>query len=236
MLRVDDIHVSVDDIDILKGLSMEIKKGEIHVVFGPNGSGKSTLAFTIMGIPVFRVKSGRIFFDGKDITELSITERAKLGIALSFQNPPEINGVRYGYLMRALNADDEILEKTKTARFVDRDLNVGLSGGEKKRCEVAQIFALKPKLLILDELDSGVDIENLKMLSKEIAECRKEFDCSILMITHHGHIMEYLKPDVGHVILDGRVVCTRNPMKIWNSISEEGYKWCKRCISNERVV
>lgn len=232
MLKIQNLSVSVDGKKILSNINLNIKKGERHLIFGPNASGKSTLALTIMGIPNYKVVSGKIIFNGKEITKLSITERAKLGIFLAYQSPPEIRGVKLGSLLELFTKNPKnILKKVYLDEsFLIREMGVGFSGGEKKRSEIAQLLARKPKLLIIDEIDSGVDLESLKLIGNEIKKFLKQNKISLLAITHYGYILEYLEPHKAHVMVNGRIACSGEPNKIWRQISSRGYKWCERCL------
>lgn len=223
MLEVKDLWVGVDGKEILKGVDLAIGDREKHVLFGPNGVGKSCLAMTIMGIPTYKITKGNIFFNGKEITSLSINERAAIGIGLAFQNPPAIRGVKLGDFLSLCGGDvDKNLEKSFLDRsFKDRDLNLGFSGGERKRSELAQLFAMKPELMLLDEIDSGVDIESLEILGREVNSFLSER--SSLIITHQGYILKYLKPDVAHVLVNGRIVHSGDFGEILHEIKEKGF-------------
>jgi Fe-S cluster assembly ATP-binding protein len=232
MLKIENISVSVGGKEIIRNLSLNVKRKERHVIFGPNASGKTTLAMTLMGIPSYKITSGKIFFEGKEITKLSIVDRARLGIFLAFQNPPQIRGVTVNSLMQILsNGSKEILQKVYLNEDIwSRELGVGFSGGEKKRLEIAQAFAMKPKLLILDEIDSGVDIESLRLISKEINKFLKKNKVSVIAITHYGYLLDYLNFDKAHVMMKGQIACSGEVKKIWKTISKEGYKRCEKCL------
>ena len=232
MLKIENISVSVGGKEIIRNLSLNVKRKERHVIFGPNASGKTTLAMTIMGIPSYKITSGRIFFEGREITKLSIFERAKLGIFLAFQNPPQIRGVTVNSLMQILSKETKgILRKVYLDENIGlRELGVGFSGGEKKRLEIAQAFAMKPKLLILDEIDSGIDIESLKLIGKEINKFLERNKVSVIAITHYGYLLDYLNFNKAHVMIRGQIACSGNVKKIWKIISKEGYKWCEKCL------
>ena len=228
LLFVKDLVVSVEDGEILHGVNLEINSGETHVLMGPNGAGKSTLGYALMGSPRYRVESGKIFFDGEDITELPADKRAKAGIFLSFQNPLEIPGITLGNFLRnaleqrtgerirpwefrkELKKTMEVLQMDPS--YADRDLNVGFSGGEKKKAEILQLLMLKPKLAILDETDS-----------KGIEEFQKNGNGSLLIITHSTRILESLHVDVSHVLADGQMVTTGNA-ELVEHINENGFE------------
>jgi Fe-S cluster assembly ATP-binding protein len=240
-LRIDDLHVSVDGREILKGLSLAVPPGALHVLMGPNGSGKSTLANTLLGSPAYQVTRGHIFLEGEDITELSIDERAARGLFLGFQHPEEIPGVSvFNFLRQAMarrkGIDDfsvlevrmQLLAWTKRLgmddRFQERYLNEGFSGGEKKRNEVLQMAMLEPDVAILDETDSGLDIDALRDVAAGIGEVRKDRpQLGILLITHYQRILDHLVPDVVHVLVDGRVVATGGP-EIASTVERAGFE------------
>jgi len=237
MLKVENLHVEVENREILRGVDLEIKPGEFHVVMGPNGSGKSTLALTIAGHPKYRVTGGRILFNGENINELSPDERAKQGILLAFQVPPEVEGVKIiEFLQQVLvelkgidpvEAYDLIVKKAEELWFREEDLhryvNVGFSGGERKRLELLQAVLVEPKLLILDEPDSGVDVDSLSVISRKIEELHKK-GTAILLITHYGRILEHIdNQDIKtHVMKDGRIVKTGGGELI-EKIDKEGF-------------
>lgn len=221
LLKIDNLHVSIGDKKILKGLNLEIKPGEIHAIMGPNGGGKSTLSNTIMGSPKGVVEEGSILLEGEEINNLTTDERAKKGIFLSFQYPEEIPGVTVqNFLRTAYNAVKnenisilkfEKLLKEKMAlldmkeEYANRYLNEGFSGGEKKKNEILQMSILEPKLAILDETDSGLDIDALRIVSEGVNKAKAK-DTAILIITHYNRILDYIKPDVVHVLMDGKIV------------------------------
>ncbi|NJE10138.1 Fe-S cluster assembly ATPase SufC [Thermococcus sp. MAR1] len=237
MLKVENLHVGVENKDILRGVNLSINEGEFHVVMGPNGSGKSTLALTVAGHPRYEIKTGRITFDGEDITELGPDERAKRGILLAFQVPPEVEGVKIiDFLQQVLvelkgidpvEAYDLVVEKGKELWFSEKDLhrylNVGFSGGERKRLELLQAVLIGPKLLILDEPDSGVDVDSLSVISRKIEELHKN-GTAILLITHYGRILEHIdKENIKvHVMKDGRIVKTGSG-ELVERIDREGF-------------
>jgi Fe-S cluster assembly ATP-binding protein len=225
-LAIDDLHVAVDDREILRGVSLEVRPGRLHALMGPNGSGKSTLANTLLGNPAYRVTAGRILLAGTDITHAPIEERAALGLFLGFQHPEEIPGVSVlNFLRQAIahrkGIDDysvlevrmQLIAWTKRlgmdSRFQERYLNEGFSGGEKKRNEMLQMALLEPVMAVLDETDSGLDIDALRQVSNGIEEIRSErTELGLLLITHYQRILDYLRPDVVHVLIDGRIVET----------------------------
>lgn len=238
MLKVNDLKVSVEGREILRGLNLNIGEKEFHVIMGPNGSGKSTLALTIAGHPKYRVIGGRILFENEDITEIPANERAKKGIFLAFQHPEEVEGVKIvEFLQTILNkvkgmdmadAYDVIMERLKEVWFrediLKRFINVGFSGGERKRFEILQALLMEPKLLILDEPDSGVDIDSLSVISRKIEELYQR-GTSILLITHYGRILQHLDPSIlnVHILKDGRIVMSGKG-ELVNEIEERGFQ------------
>ncbi|MDW3923898.1 Fe-S cluster assembly ATPase SufC [Staphylococcus saprophyticus] len=242
-LEIKDLHVSIEDKEILKGVNLTINTGEIHAIMGPNGTGKSTLSSAIMGHPSFEVTQGEVILDGVNILELEVDERAKAGLSLAMQYPSEITGVTNADFMRsAINAKREEGEEINLMQFIkkldkemdyldiDQDmaqryLNEGFSGGEKKRNEILQLMMLEPKFAILDEIDSGLDIDALKVVSKGINQMRgKEFGS--LIITHYQRLLNYITPDHVHVMYGGKVVTSGGP-ELAKRLEEEGYEWVK---------
>ncbi|HFK6169070.1 TPA: Fe-S cluster assembly ATPase SufC [Staphylococcus aureus] len=242
-LEIKDLHVSIEDKEILKGVNLTINTDEIHAIMGPNGTGKSTLSSAIMGHPSYEVTKGEVLLDGVNILELEVDERAKAGLFLAMQYPSEITGVTNADFMRsAINAKREegqeinlmqIIKKLdKNMDFLDIDkdmaqryLNEGFSGGEKKRNEILQLMMLEPKFAILDEIDSGLDIDALKVVSKGINQMRGE-NFGALMITHYQRLLNYITPDKVHVMYAGKVVKSGGP-ELAKRLEEEGYEWVK---------
>lgn len=242
-LEIKDLHVSIEDKEILKGVNLTINTDEIHAIMGPNGTGKSTLSSAIMGHPSYEVTKGEVLLDGVNILELEVDERAKAGLFLAMQYPSEITGVTNADFMRsAINAKREegqeinlmqfIKKLDKNMDFLDIDkdmaqryLNEGFSGGEKKRNEILQLTMLEPKFAILDEIDSGLDIDALKVVSKGINQMRGE-NFGALMITHYQRLLNYITPDKVHVMYAGKVVKSGGP-ELAKRLEEEGYEWVK---------
>lgn len=243
MLNIKNIHASVDGMEILKGLNLEVKAGEVHAIMGPNGAGKSTLASVLAGNEAFEVTEGSIELDGTDLLELETEDRAKEGVFLAFQYPVEIPGVsNINFLKNALNeirayrkqeplsAKDfmaRVREKSKLVqldpKLASRSVNEGFSGGEKKRNEIFQMAMLEPKLAILDETDSGLDIDALRIVSEGVNKLRSK-DNAIIVITHYQRLLDYIVPDFVHVLADGKIVKT-GPKELALELEEKGYDW-----------
>lgn len=238
LLKINDLSVSADEKSLLHGVSLSLESGSTNVLMGPNGAGKSTLGLTIMGSPEYTVTGGNIVFDGEDITELSAYERAKRGIFLSFQSPVEIPGITLSEFLRnsleqitgkhmklwdfkkKLKAAMELLSMDSS--YADRDLNVGFSGGEKKKSEILQLLILEPKLAILDETDSGLDVDAVKTVSKGVEEYKNKTGGTLLIITHNTRILESLTVDRTHVLSGGRIAASGGA-EIVNDVIENGF-------------
>ncbi len=245
MLTIKNLHASIDDKEILKGINLEIKPGEVHAIMGPNGSGKSTLSSVIAGKEEFEMTDGEMFFEGANLTEMDPEERAHNGIFLSFQYPVEIPGVSVTNFMRtSINAHRKaqgledmpgsemlklIREKSELLeidrKFLSRSINQGFSGGEKKRNEIFQMAMLNPKLSILDETDSGLDIDALKIVANGVNKLRTKNN-AVLIITHYQRLLDYIIPDVVHVMIDGKIVKT-GTKELAYELEEKGYDWVK---------
>jgi Fe-S cluster assembly ATP-binding protein len=252
MLTIEELKVDVGGRTILNNVNMEIPKGETHILFGPNGSGKTSLMMTIMGFSGYSVTHGRITFKGEDITHMPIHERAQLGIGVSVQRPPTINGLKTRDLVKICSRQrdqgvdvDALAEEINFQRFLDRDVNHNFSGGEIKRSELLQLMAQDPDLVLLDEPESGVDLENMVLIGETInvllrrgvkyakGKSHKELSGdqtkSALVITHTGHILDYITADRGQVLYNGHMCCSRNAREILKWIGEFGYEECIRC-------
>jgi Fe-S cluster assembly ATP-binding protein len=250
MLKIEGLHVMLGEKEILKGVDMEIGTGEVHILFGPNGSGKTSLLMTIMGYPQYRVTEGRILFKGHDITHMPVDERAKLGIGMSYQRPPTINGLKTRDMVRICAKGEDKVEalaaQVHFTDFLDRDLNAGFSGGEIKRSELLQLMAQNPDLMLFDEPESGVDIENIALIGNTISSLlQRNFHAHTdvsrksalrlrnkmgLIITHTGYILNYVPADRGQVLFDGVMACRGNPQEIFQTISRAGYQECIKCM------
>ncbi len=238
MLKIKDLKIKIEDKEILKGVDLEVKDGEVVALMGPNGSGKSSLANALIGNPKYEVVSGEMTFDGADITEMKPEERAQLGIIMSFQYPVAIPGVTVremllaslrgrGLTVSALDIKNQVEKEGEKLRIdpllLKRSINEGFSGGEKKKLEILQMRILKPKLLILDEVDSGLDIDALALIAKNVNELVKETGMSVLVITHYQRLLKYLVPDRVVVLKSGEVV-DRGGEEIVDKLEKEGYK------------
>jgi len=250
MLKITDLHAHIDEKSILKGINLEIKPGEVHAVMGPNGSGKSTLASVIAGKEEYEVEKGEITFEGQNIDELSIEERAHKGIFLSFQYPVEIPGVTVTNFMKTslnemrkakglndmpakemlklIREKSELLEIDR--KFLSRSLNQGFSGGEKKRNEIFQMAMLEPKLSILDETDSGLDIDALRIVANGVNKLKSK-DNAVVIITHYQRLLEYIVPDFVHVLYNGKIVKS-GTKELAFELEEKGYDWIKQEAGN----
>lgn len=242
VLEIKDLYVSVDLKKIIKDMNLSIGKGEIHVIFGPNGSGKSTLLNAMMKLPGYSIDQGEIKIKSKNIADLTTDQIANLGVGMSFQHPPKIKGVTLENFLNAINrsADlDSEIRELDMEKFLERELNVGFSGGELKRAEVLKLYAQNPDLLLIDEPESGVDIENIAVISKAINKIlerdgkMKMHERSAIIITHTGHILNYIDADIGHVFMDGKIVCTGNPETIMEDIKKLGFSGCVATCTKE---
>jgi len=234
MLEIENLSVEVDGKRILHHLNLTIAAGETHALFGPNASGKTTLLMTIMGFPQYKAKQGRILFKGRDITALAIDERARLGIGIAFQRPPAIRGVKVRDIARFCLHDrqngelvEAIATKVNVTELLDREVNYGFSGGEIKCCELFQLTAQRPELILLDEPDSGVDLVNIGLVGKAINELLQT--SAGLLITHTGHILNYVTAQKGHLLFNGKLCCELEPQELLATIQEYGYAKCAEC-------
>lgn len=250
MLEVNNLKVAVGDVEILQGVNLEIGRGEVHVLMGPNGAGKSTLARTIMADPQFEQAEGDIYFEGENINDFSTDERAKLGIFLTFQNPLEVAGISVEDFLRTTKMEltGEEISVVKFKRelqghmqdldldqlYAERYLNVGFSGGEKKKGEILQMSVLNPDFIMLDEPDSGLDVDAVRIVSETVADFLIDKTKSCLIITHHSVILESVKPDFAHILIDGKMVKNGGPELI-ERVNNEGYNWIREELGLEKV-
>lgn len=238
MLRIENLSVAVEGKQILRDINLHIAPGEIHVLFGPNGTGKSTLLGTIMGFERFKVLSGKIYFQGKGITDLPCNERAALGVGMMIQRPPTIRGLSLRKMVELCGATPEEVEELAKLMnmedFLDRSVNEGFSGGELKRAELLQLMAQKPKLLLLDEPESGVDVENIALVGKASNRILSDKNHAALIITHLGTVLQYVPATHAHILYEGRITCQQDaPGEVLKCIEKDGYSACacKCCIS-----
>ncbi|MFA7612111.1 MAG: Fe-S cluster assembly ATPase SufC [Acholeplasmataceae bacterium] len=245
-LKIKNLHAQVDGLEILKGVNLELGTGEVHAIMGPNGTGKSTLASVIMGNPIYEVTKGEIFLDDKDVLEMEVYERSRNGLFLAMQYPAEVTGVtNYEFINTALRShrgeekisvfkvfkeyEAAIKELKMDSSLAHRYLNEGFSGGEKKRNEILQMKMLKPKIAILDEIDSGLDIDNVKIVGEAVNEMVSEnFGC--LLITHYQRILDYIKPTHVHIMIDGKIVKSGG-IELIEKIEKQGYEWLKKDLN-----
>ncbi len=250
MLLIEDLQVKLGEREVLRHIDLQINPGETHILFGPNGSGKTSLLMTIMGYPQYRVTAGKITFKGVDITNLPINERAKLGIGMSYQRPPTVNGLKTKQMVQICAGGRDVDVAGMAARmnftdFLERDINAGFSGGEIKRSELVQLMAQQPDLLLFDEPESGVDLENIALIGNTISmllqrdfhtepnksqlQRKKERTKMGLIITHTGFILDYVTADKGQVLFNGVLSCSNNPSDIFSCIKVMGYEECVKC-------
>lgn len=239
ILKIENLKVSIEEKVILNEFNLEIRSGETHAIMGPNGTGKSTLSKVIMGDPDYIIEEGKIFFDDQEINNMSVDERARLGIFLGLQMPPSIDGVTNADFLRTarsikegkefklmqfikeINSNTENLNMDK--EMIHRAVNKGFSGGERKKNEILQMYMLKPNTVILDEIDSGLDVDSLKIVGEKVEEYKNESNCSILLITHYQRLLDYIKPDFVHIMQDGKITKTGG-IELVKEVEEKGYK------------
>jgi len=249
-LEIKDLHVSIEDKEILKGVTLTIKSGEFHAVMGPNGTGKSTLAAAIMGHPKYEITQGSVTLNGEDLLEMEVDERARAGLFLGMQYPSEISGVTTSdFLRSSINARREEGDEISLMKFIkdmdgalddldidknmaQRYLNEGFSGGEKKRNEILQLMMLQPGIAILDEIDSGLDIDALKIVADGVNKVREKTGLGCLIITHYQRLLNYIKPDHVHIIMKGKIVKSGGP-ELAEKLEAEGYEWIKEELGIE---
>ena len=241
MLKVQDLWVSVGDRQVLKGVNFSMNYGEINVLFGPNGAGKTTFMMALMGFPRYNLERGHIYFKGEDITYKDLYERSRLGLGISFQRPPTVRGVTLRKIMEIITnggsteeSIKENIERLNLSGHLDRGLNDGFSGGEMKRSELLQLMVQRPELVLIDEPESGVDIENIALVGEAInsligKDKVKDPKRGAIIITHTGYILDFVNADKGYIIFDGNLVCRGNPRDILSEIKKHGYRRCAEC-------
>lgn len=253
-LEIKNLYVSVEDEEILKGVDLTINEGEVHALMGPNGSGKSTLAYAVVGHPKYEVTEGEVLLNGENVLEMEADERSKAGLFLAFQYPVAIPGITVANFLRmAINTHREekgqdnispiefrkmLIEKMELLEidksFAGRYLNEGFSGGEKKRAEALQMAVMEPKIAIMDETDSGLDIDALQVVSDGVNTIQEQLGMGVLVITHYQRILNYIEPDHVHVMLDGRIVASGGP-ELAVQLEGEGYDWVREELAKEAV-
>jgi len=236
LLEVKNLTVEVEGKRLLRGVDVVVKEGETHVVFGPNGSGKTTLVNVIMGLPEYTVVEGDIIFRGNSILDWNITRRAKTGIGLAFQHPPVVEGVSLGVLLKTMvpekKVSEEIVKKINMEDYLEREINVGFSGGERKKDELLQLLAQSPQLVMFDEPDSGVDVDSIKLMVKIMRQLLqknkpiRERKNSGIIVTHSGVILEEIHADKGYVLVDGKLLCSGPPLDIFDQVKKHGFERC----------
>jgi len=242
MLEIKNLTVEVDEKKILRNINLEISDGKTYVLFGPNGSGKTTLLMTIMGFKSYKITEGKIYFMGEDITDMPTHERAKKGIGIMFQRPPTIQGLKMIELLNLCKKDDveieKLAEELNMEKFLNREVNMGFSGGEIKRSEILQLLVQNPELSLIDEPESGVDLESISLIGKAInkllqKEKHKNRVNAGLIITHTGYILDYVRADTGYLMLNGEIKCKGNPYDMLDVIKKYGYNKCLTCMENK---
>jgi Fe-S cluster assembly ATP-binding protein len=243
VLAIEGLRVRIGEREVLRGIDLSIAEGETHVLLGPNGSGKTTLLNTILGMPGYQAVAGSITFRGVDLLPLSVDERARLGIGIAFQRPPAVRGVRLRQVMAVAaggELDEErlsqIAEELELGEMLDRDVNMGFSGGEAKRSEMGQLLAQRPALALFDEPESGVDLDNIAVVGGAMRRLLEGVTATGpkgagLIITHTGNILRYVNADVGHVLYEGRIACNGDPQDLIGDITREGYERCVECAA-----
>ncbi len=240
MLKVEDLWVSINDREVLKGVNFSMNYGEINVLFGPNGAGKTTFMMTLMGFPRYRIEQGKMYFKGEDITGKDLYERAQLGLGISFQRPPTVRGVTLRRMIEIISHNGgregtkDTIERLNLTGHLDRGLNDGFSGGEMKRSELLQLMIQRPDLVLIDEPESGVDIENIALVGEAINSLLgkdkvKDKKRGAIIITHTGYILDFVNADKGYIVFDGNLVCRGNPRDILSEIKRHGYRRCAEC-------
>lgn len=247
-LKIEDLTVKIEDKIILDGFNLIIKSGETHAIMGPNGTGKSTLSKVIMGDSNYKIVKGNIYFDDTLINNLTVDERARLGIFLGLQMPPSIDGVTNADFLRTARSikegknfklmqfikeiNDTTLNLSMDKEMIHRSINKGFSGGERKKNEILQMYMLKPNTVILDEIDSGLDVDSLKIVGLKVEEYKKQSNCSILLITHYKRLLDYIKPNFVHIMLNGKIIKTGG-LELVKEIEKDGYQKILNSLKNK---
>lgn len=245
MLEIKDLFVEVGGKQVLKGINLKIEKGRTYALLGPNASGKTSLLMAIIGMPQYKITNGRIIFQGKDITSLALNERAKLGIGMMFQKPPQVRGVKLGKICDVLLPPGEIKKSEEFAQdlglseHLERDLNYGFSGGELKRSELFQLLCQDPALVLLDEPESGVDLDNISLVGRTINQLLHQDgggkrNPAGIIVTHTGYILQYVTADMGYVLMNGKIICEGNPLDLFKWIKKHGFARCTECKIRQR--
>lgn len=241
MLKIEDLWVSVGERDVLKGVNFSMDYGEINVLFGPNGAGKTTFMMTLMGFPRYKIQQGKIYFKGEDITGKDIYDRAQAGLGISFQRPPTVRGVTLTQMINIIRDNghekqdiDNYISRLNLVNHLSRGLNDGFSGGEMKRSELLQLMVQSPDLVLIDEPESGVDIENIALVGEAINSLLgrdkvKDPKRSAIIITHTGYILDFVNADKGYLVFDGNLLCRGNPRDILSEVKAHGYRRCAEC-------
>ncbi len=238
MLEINNLSVEIENRLILRNINLTIKKGEIMILFGPNGSGKTTLIKTIMGLGGYKIINGEIIVKNKIVNNLSVEERVWLGLGIMYQHPPKIRGVKLYQMAKFLSSNEKLIktmaDKLSLHTHLSRDINLDYSGGEMKRAELFQLILQNPDCLLLDEPESGVDIENISLMGKVLNNYLQKESKSALIITHTGYILDYVKAKKGCVMMEGKLWCVGNPKEMFEVIRKKGYEECKVCHGEKR--
>ena len=243
LLTINDLHGTAHDIPVLNGVNLSINPGEVHLLFGPNGSGKSTLLSTVMGLPGYRITGGTLTYHDAPVDSPAPDRMAGLGIGLAFQHPPALKGVSLERFLEAIDQNgrkEAGLELLQLASQRHREIGVGFSGGELKRLELLKLYVQNPSLLLLDEPESGVDLEHIAVIAAAVKQLLNDPSTrlngakSALIITHTGYILDYLDADAGHLFMDGRIVCSADPKAMFATIRSYGYQYCAQCLAGNK--